>query len=354
MEWNAHWIWLKNARQTPNCYIYARKKFMLDTVCDSAELHITAYTDYILYINGRYAGRGPSPSNGKVFTYDTWNIAKYLSVRNNVIAVLAHNYGVGVHWNPAGPGGLIAQASMRCGGRTVELATDETWKVKTAECYDYRAPRMMFSCRFTEIYHMNQAVETWNRVDFDDSQWFMPEVIGRTPIFPYERLLPRPIPILREELVNAVSAEKARYSVVGFHAVNFSQIEEKGSNSIYYGTAYFYSERSRELTLLISCDDAYLAFLNGHMVLEQSYNEDFMRKSLFWGREDYEQIHDGIGFRRESVKVLLQKGWNRLTVAVDQGPRGWGFAAGFHDGTSVDDRTDGRYAQCRQAIPPAG
>ena len=354
MEWTAKWIWLKGSRQTPNCYIYFRKKFILDTVCDSAELHITAYTDYILYSNGLYVGRGPSPSNGKVLTYDTWDITEYLSAGNNVIAVMAHNYGVGTHWNPAGPGGLIAEASVHCGERTIELATDETWKVKIAECYDYRAPRMMFSCRFTEVYRMDRAIENWNTAGFDDSDWQMPEVIGRTPVFPYERLQPRPIPVLREKQITILSVEKAHCAVEGFHAVNFSQIEDKGINAIYYATVYFHSERPRELTLIVSCDDAFLAYLNGQKVLEQSYNEEFMRKSLFWGREEYEQIHNGIGFRSESAKVLLQKGWNRLTVIVDQGSRGWGFAAGFHEGTSVGDNTDIQLAPLAFTSNPEG
>lgn len=354
MELNAEWIWLSGARQTPDFYCFARKSFLLGAHCTSAELHITAYTDYILYVNGAYVGRGPSPSNGKVMMFDTWDISGLLGQGRNAIAVLAHNYGVGVHWNPAGPGGLIALAKIRCGGQTVEIPTDETWKMRAAACYDRCAPRRMFSCRFTEVFHMERVEEGWNTAAFDDRGWETAEVIGPTPVFPYERLLPRPIPHLREKRIDTESAEKARCAVEGFHAVNFRQIEAEGTNSVYYATACFHSEIERECTLVVSCDDAFRAFLNGRTALEQSYNEEFMRKSLFWGREEFEQIHDGIGPRSDNVRVRLCPGWNRLTVAVDQGPRGWGFAAGFHDGASVDDRTDIRLLPLSFSSEPDG
>lgn len=354
LQWQANWIWHPGMRQKPNFYFYARKTFVLSDSCEQAHLHITAYTDYMLYVNGAFLGRGPSPSNGKVMTYDTYDIANYLRVGENVIAVFAHNYAVGVHWNPAGPGGLIVQAAIKAGSQALELATDETWKVKTASCYDPCSPRMMFSCRYLETFHMDKYEASWNTIGYDDSAWSKPEIIGKTPVFPYERLIPKPIPFLREERLEPVSAEKAVYTAEGFHAVSFRDIEKPDSNCLYYATAYFHSDSERESILLLSCDDAFAVFLNGQKILEQSYDEQFMRMGLFWGREEYEQFHNGIGSRKEQAKVQLIKGWNKLTVAVDQGAQGWGFAMGFHDGSSVDDRTDIRLLSLLFAATPDG
>jgi len=354
LEWQAEWIWLPEMRRKPNFYFYARKTFVLRDSCDQALLHISAYTDYMLYINGAFVSRGPSPSNGKVMTYDTHDIAKYLRVGNNVIAVLAHNYAVGVHWNPAGPGGLIVQAEIRTAKGTLNLATDETWKVKTAECFDACSPRMMFSCRYLETFHMDRYETGWNTVEYNDVAWRKPEIIGKTPVFPYERLIPKPIPFLREECLKPVSAEKGTCVVQGFHAVSFKDIEKPDSNCLYHATAFFHSDSAREAILLLSCDDAFIVFLNGQKILEQSYDEQFIRMSLFWGREEYEQFHNGISARKEQAKVQLIKGWNKLTVAVDQGEQGWGFAMGFHDGGSVDDRTDIRLLHLPFAATPEG
>lgn len=365
IQWQANWIWFPGMRQQPNAYFHARKNFELRDACESAVLHISAYTDYLLYINGVFVGRGPSPSNGKVMTYDTYDIASFLLMGKNAIAVQAHNFGVGVHWNPAGPGGLIVQAEICTAGSIMTLTTDETWQVEKARCFDPCSPRMMFSCRYLETFHMDLYESDWNAAGYDDSAWSKPEIIGKMPVFPYERLIPRPIPFLREEHLEPVAAEKASVSVEGFHAVSFKDIGKQCPAALYYATAYFHSDSKRKYVLLLSSDDAFAIFLNGQKVLEQSYNEEFMRISLFSGREEYEQFHNGIGSRKEQVSVQLEKGWNKLTVVVDLGAQGWGFAMGFHDGgvddrimgfrdCMVDDRTDIRLAPLRFVSRPDG
>lgn len=331
LKWEANWIWQKDQQETVNFYMFARKEFELNSLIKKAEVHISAYSEYILFINGVYIGRGPHPYVPKYQYYDTYQVEQYLHPGKNVIAVLAHNYAVGLHWQPMSPGGLILQAQIETENEECTLVSDETWKVKNAEGYALNSPRMMFACQFVETFDFNRYDEQWKEVDYLAFDWENAYVIGRPPQYPWEKLIPPEIPRLIEKLVYPTSIQKGNFEVIGCHTVSFKDIIPAGENHIGFAQTYLFSENERKLLINISCDDAFKVFLNDELVGEQIYSESFVRESTWNLRENYEQFHCALGIRTDGVLVNLKKEWNKLCVVVDQGPAGWGFALGFSD-----------------------
>jgi len=56
----ATWVWPGDFYQMHNTYAQFRRDFRLARVPGRAPFHITADQCYVLYVNGRYVGRGPA------------------------------------------------------------------------------------------------------------------------------------------------------------------------------------------------------------------------------------------------------------------------------------------------------
>ena len=329
-KWNAKWIWYPGSQWRVNFHFFARKVFEIKLPIRKAHLHISAFTDYKLFINGKYPGGDSNPSDPYHFQYyDSYSIKESLKEGKNVIGVVCHNYAIGVHWQPMGPGGVILQCEIDTEKGKEVLITDSSWKVEEGSCWYLNSPRMFFSCGFTETFDFRKYNQGWLREDFDDSHWKSPEIIGKHPTKPWMNLIPREIPFLKKELQKPVTMEKGKFEIEGFHVISFDGIIPQGKNCLGYAQTYFYAEKKAEVILRITCDDAFKAFLNDNLVLEQNYDEKFSRTRRWYGMDDYEQYHYGLGPSRERAKVTLQPGWNKILVGIDQGPGGWGFSFAF-------------------------
>lgn len=198
MDWNAKWIWAKAHSTTPNFYMYARKEIEVASVSDAVAC-VSCSTEYKLYINGRYVGRGPSPCHPSFQYYDSYDIRGYIRPGANVIGVLCYNYGVGTHSRPQAPGGLLVQVEITNGvGKTI-TATDETWRVMPASEWDSSSEQMFWTIGFQEVYDSRKKPVGWNVVGFDDSAWQEPDVIGDVGVEPWLEMVQRQIPALREQ-----------------------------------------------------------------------------------------------------------------------------------------------------------
>lgn len=200
MEWQAKWIWAERHLDTPNCYLYARREVEVGPVSRAA-VHVTCSSEYRLYINGRYIGRGPSPCHPAVQYYDRHDVTHALRSGRNVIAALCYNYGVGTHSRPKALGGLLLQLEATSNGDSLVFGTDESWRVKPGEDWDFGSARMFWTIGFQEVYDSRRKPVGWNVVGFDDSAWEPAHVIGEVGVDPWTSLVPRPIPSLREREV---------------------------------------------------------------------------------------------------------------------------------------------------------
>lgn len=214
IEWQAKWIWSRPLIGVPNCYVYARREFEI-TAAPDAEVYVTCCSEYKLYANGRYIGRGP----GLCGTYDTYDLSHVLRAGKNVVAAICCYRGGDasggflprcISPDPTGrsiSAGFLLQLQINHNGDRQVIATDETWKVKPADDWDFGSTRMADTLGYQEVYDSRRKPVGWNVVGFDDSDWQHAHVIGEARCEPAEEpehpelvegLIPRQIPPLKE------------------------------------------------------------------------------------------------------------------------------------------------------------
>lgn len=200
-DWNASWIWCEGESRPRNFYLYARKSFKLSAKPSRAQLRITADSRYKLFVNGTFVGRGPVRSYPGKQSFDTHDIADYLSKGNNVIAVLVHHIGHGTYSYIAGRAGLICEVDIEMDGKTEQILTDNTWKVMRAEAWTNAGDQMNRRIGYQEVYDARLEPQDWTEAKFKDAKWPQATVIGKSSIRPFDRLVARQIPHLKESLV---------------------------------------------------------------------------------------------------------------------------------------------------------
>ncbi len=100
--------------------------------------------------------------------------------------------------------------------------------------------------------------------------------------------------------------QRVRASESGY--VDFAGLLSPNEYAVAYGMSYVYSPDDRRVTLLVGSDDGVRVWVNGQRVLEHLVKRP--------ARPD-----------QDRVDVLLNSGWNRLLIKVEQGVGGWGFYA---------------------------
>jgi hypothetical protein len=241
-RWTAFWIWDAGRQATVNYHFHTRRVFELGEAATSASLHVSAQTDYQLYINGRFVGRGPTPSDPAWQSYDTYDVSRLLVKGKNVIAIACHNDGVGTHWQYAGPGGVICQLEVETPSGKQSVVTNGAWKVKEADCYDLRSPRFFWSCGFAETFHADRFDPAWTSMEYDDSGWKAAQVLGPHPTRPWQRLMPREIPFLVDAKEFPVALEEGSFALEGVHSVRFDSLLPLGRSGLVYAQTSFFSD----------------------------------------------------------------------------------------------------------------
>lgn len=169
MKWQAQWIWHKC--YSGNSYVLFRKEFQLPPGVKKGQVRISADSRYILYLNGQRLGQGPARSWPWQQEYDLYDVGSELLAGTNVLAVMVNYFGVSTFHYLAGPPGLICQLDWEGDNSQGTVATDTSWKTKTAAAYDKLSPRISCQLPYTEIYDARKEEAGWLEADFEDSSW---------------------------------------------------------------------------------------------------------------------------------------------------------------------------------------
>lgn len=192
MDWQAKWIWAGAHVRTPNCYVYARREIEIEPVA-CVRVLVTCRSAYKLYINSRYLGRGPGPCPPETRYYDEYDVTHVLRPGKNVLAAICYHLGD----RDEADAGFLLQLELTDGVEPVVFGTDETWRVKSGDDWDFGSRRMSPGAGFQEVYDSRRKPVGWNVAGFDDSGWDLPNVVDGSS----EQLVPRQIPRLRESEV---------------------------------------------------------------------------------------------------------------------------------------------------------
>ena len=167
-EWNAKWIAAPNDDGNSYGVYYFRKNINLNTKPSSFIIHISADNKYKLYVNDSLVSIGPARSDLHYWNYETVDLAPYLVQGKNIVAAMV--------WNEA-EHRPEAQISLRTafivqGNSSAEeiLNTDNTWKCVQDKSFK-PIPIFYFAANTGQLVDMNEAVQGWEKKDFDDSNW---------------------------------------------------------------------------------------------------------------------------------------------------------------------------------------
>lgn len=200
MHWKADWIWIKGDEKPRNFYLCARKTLELNKKAKRATAFVSADSRYKFYANGKFTGRGVAKCDPKFQYYDVHNITKFLHKGKNVIAAMVHHFGEETFSYLLGRGGFLCQIEIEYyGGKKEIIGTDKTWKVKQEKAWAQDAPRSTVQIGFQEIYDARKEMPGWEKLNFDDSRWEEPIVLGIPPVEPWTNLVERDIPFLAEK-----------------------------------------------------------------------------------------------------------------------------------------------------------
>jgi len=191
---DAAMIWTNSATPVKNAYVAFRLVIELDAVCDDpVEIAVSASSQYRLYLNGVYLGRGPAREWSGHLGLDRYALGERLVSGRNVLSALVHYYGEEVGgYPPALPGLLVCGA---IGGRSLSTGVAE-WQVCRLDGWNAYSGRSSIYVGFNEDLRMDGYMPAvWERGDGAgwDTARVLPEAVQQWP-----RYEPRSIPPLQE------------------------------------------------------------------------------------------------------------------------------------------------------------
>ncbi len=215
-DWQAQWIWLDEKEESD--VMLARYSFDSPTQGASpsftAQIRITATSQYQLYLNGRYLAQGPARSAPHHQSFDIWEVGPLLQEGKNTLAVRVHHQDGKYAYHFDGRAGLLAQLDIVDDQDTRSHFTDSNWKTSPDPSWG-KEPAIIsrFQLVVNDRVDLRQEIKGWNSNDFDDSAWS-----NATPLFrkvgwpsvqrnaraqaltpPWTSLIPRDLPYLIEK-----------------------------------------------------------------------------------------------------------------------------------------------------------
>ncbi len=216
-----------------NIHAMFRKKFKLEALPKKATLQISVDSRYKLFVNGRYLGRGIARCENCAWYFDEHDVTGMLKPGDNVIAVKAVYFGEDLAWYQcldsvrgnglvdAGKGGLVFELDVELAdGKHQTVGSDASTKALKLDAYKQDAPKKNGSLGRVDIVDLNLFPDGWTGIDFDDSKWGSPLELNN----PFEFVIQRNIPFLREAEVNPVSI--MAYGEVADAGADFAADEE--------------------------------------------------------------------------------------------------------------------------------
>lgn len=205
-EWQAAFVWSEE-RGGPGLTVRRfRRVFKLAEVPECFPVHVSADSRYVLWVNGRWVGRGPLKGTVERYHFETYDIAPYLQAGPNVIAAEVRWFGIHapnseVH---SGTAGFLFQGPDGAG-----MDTPGEWKVQVdraieADTTSYISNAANFLGHMERV-DAGAIPRGWTDAGFDDGDWERTVATGPADVprlwgeFPMRDLVPRDVALLIEE-----------------------------------------------------------------------------------------------------------------------------------------------------------
>lgn len=162
----------------------------------AAALRITAHARYVLYINGKRVAAGPARCYPERQILDPIDILPFLRVGDNALAVYILMPTGATGYSVTARPGLFCTGEITCAGQTIPIATDASWRVRSAEWISNEGFFLSLPVGMQE--HTNLAHAPADALTGSLEHFTPVRVMGPAGTPPYTTLETRPIPLLTE------------------------------------------------------------------------------------------------------------------------------------------------------------
>ena len=186
----AKWIWSDDQVNVRDSYRLFRKTFSIARKPSKALIKITADSEYRLFVNGAYVGRGPAPNPPSNICLDTQDISGFLKTGNNTIGVIVYHLGIPSFPRIQDKAGFFASLTLP----NATVVSDASWRTRKA----WWTPTDMKFSPFREYCEcLNGADEPigWTESTFDDKAWGNAVELGEANVAPWTAFSERDIPL---------------------------------------------------------------------------------------------------------------------------------------------------------------
>jgi len=193
----ARWMWpVYPGEDLFNCWVEARKAFILSEVPASAFIGVTADAFYRLFVNGKMVHQGPARSFHHEWCVDSIDISPFLKEGKNIIGVLVHNPGIGSHrYVHQGWAGFLVSGEVN----GINISSNDSWRMRLAPGYKRNLKLTTIQLgTFQEICDGRLGNYSWLNDSYDDSEWSSGSFWGNrlAGVEPWGTLKKRDVPLL--------------------------------------------------------------------------------------------------------------------------------------------------------------
>lgn len=204
--WNGKWCWPVARLPRPwNTYAYFRRSLDLPDRPSSAVVRISADARYTLFVNGRRVHQGPARCFPHLQSYDTLDLADFLTAGPNAVCAIVHQFGVPTAQSAYRDAtGFVMDGRVETDGGSVDLHTPGDWLCREAGGWRKHVARLNSDLGFQEHFDADADPPDWLLPEYQataEGGWRTPVVVAPVGGHPWVSMQSRGVPLLADELV---------------------------------------------------------------------------------------------------------------------------------------------------------
>lgn len=307
-SWQARWIGVaeEGDRSPPNTWICFRREVELARAPQRVSARIAVDSRYWLWINGElavYEGglkRGPTP---KDTYYDEVDLSGRWQAGTNTVVVLLWHFGKhGFSHKSSGRAGLLVEMELD----DEVLLSDARWRARVHPGYGTAEAPPAPNYRLVESnvrFDARMDLDGWLQPGYEDREWPAAVEYGVPPVGPWNDLVRRPIPLLRDlgrrryerlELLDPVAGKRTIVAHLARNATLHPYLKVRAPEGLTidirtdnYRGGGEYNLRHEYVTRSGVQEYEALGYLNGHSV-HYTVPEDVEVLELAWRETRYD------------------------------------------------------------------
>jgi hypothetical protein len=188
--WNSQWITHPDIDPTAYNLLHFRNTLRLDTVPDRFVVHVSGDNRYRLYVNGQEVGYGPQLGDIRHWRYETYDLAPFLQVGDNLVAAEVMNWGVERSYGIISfKTGFLLQGHSET-ETALNTGYDSNWRVLNNLGIYEKTVYWRGGGEIVGGFYAGNPMDSvvaarwpwgWQEADFDDRDWTAPEIIFAQP-----------------------------------------------------------------------------------------------------------------------------------------------------------------------------